>query len=130
LHDDPLVRPFLVAGCRVLDCTVPSRVDLAALQLLDKQVFTHPNEDSALVINLAFRNTAAFEQRYPVLVVRLHDRVGRRVAERDFAPEDYLDGWQAGDTLGAGRRLDISLEVGDPGEEADSYEFEFRESDA
>ena len=130
LHNDPLARPLLLAVCKVTGCTVPSRVELASLRLLDKKVFTHPREPSALVINVAFRNAATFEQRYPVLVVRLRDRLGRVVAERDFAPADYLDAWAPGDTLGAGRRLDISLEVGDPGDGAESYEFEFREAAA
>jgi len=127
-HNDPLIRPALVLGCRFTGCTVPSRVDLQSLRLLDKKVFTHPRTSDALVINVAFRNDASFDQRFPVLVVRLRDRLGRRVAERDFAPSEYLDAWAVGDTLEAGRRLDISLEVDDPGDGADSYEFEFREA--
>lgn len=128
LHNDPLLRPLLVIACRALDCEVPSRVALDSLKLLGKEVFTHPKVEGALVINVAFRNTADFAQRYPTLVVRLRDRLGRSVAERDFAPGDYLDDWTAGDTLAAGRRLDISLEVSDPGRGAESYEFEFREA--
>ena len=128
LHNDPLARPVFLAVCKVSGCTVPSRVELSSLRLMERKVFTHPSEPSALVINVAFRNAASFDQRYPVLVVRLRDRLGRTVAERDFAPDDYLDDWKPGDTLEAGRRLDISLEVGDPGDGAESYEFEFREA--
>ena len=130
LHNDPLGRPLLTFACRISGCLVPSRVELASLKLLGKEVFTHPSVERALVINVAFRNAAEFAQRYPVLVVRLRDRVGRSVAERDFAPADYLDEWSPGDTLPAGRRLDITLEVDDPGDGAESYEFEFREADA
>ena len=128
LHNDPLARPVFLAACKVSGCTVPSRVELSSLRLIERKVFTHPSEPSALVINIAFRNAASFDQRYPVLVVRLRDRLGRTVAERDFAPDDYLDTWEPGDTLEAGRRLDISLEVSDPGDGAESYEFEFREA--
>lgn len=130
LHNDPLGRPLLTFACRISGCLVPSRVELASLKLLGKEVFTHPSVERALVINVAFRNDAEFAQRYPVLVVRLRDRVGRSVAERDFNPADYLDEWAPGDTLPAGRRLDITLEVDDPGDSAESYEFEFREAEA
>ena len=34
-HNDPLIRPALVLGCRFSGCTVPSRVDLQSLRLLD-----------------------------------------------------------------------------------------------
>jgi len=128
LHDDPLTRPVLLAACRAVGCTVPSRVDLASLKLIERKVFTHPTESDALVINVTFRNTATFDQRYPVLVVRLRDRLGRIVAERDFAPSDYLESWASGDTIEATRNLSISLEVDDPGDGAESYEFEFREA--
>ena len=130
LHNDPLVRPLLVLGCRVSGCTVPSRVDLAALRLVGREVYTHPSVPGALVIGVTFENTADFDQRYPVLVVRLRDRTGRAVAERAFEPAEYLERWREGDTIAADERLDISLEVDDPGEGADSYEFEFREARA
>lgn len=126
LHNEPLARHVLVPLCGVLDCVVPSRVDLASLELLKRDVSSHPDIADALVISVGFRNDADFAQRYPVLVVRLRDRVGRLVAERDFQPNDYLDSWEPGDTLDSRQRLDIKLDVNDPGNDSESFEFEFR----
>ncbi len=127
LHNNPIARPVLVAACAVFKCDVRQRVDLTALRVLQRSVYSHPSIDNALVINVAFRNEAAFDQQYPVLVIRLSDRNGRLVAKRDFQPADYLEQWHRNDTLDAGKRLDISLEVNDPGDSARSFELDFRE---
>jgi hypothetical protein len=128
LHNHAVARPVMLAVCSVLECKVPSRVELDKLKLLQRSVYSHPTVDNALVINVAFRNDAPFEQRYPVLVIRLSDRNGRLVARRDFQPNEYFDAWQPGATIDAGKRLDISLEVSDPGRNAHSFELDFKES--
>ncbi len=127
LRNNPIARPVLVAACAVFNCEVPQRVDLSSLRVLQRSVFSHPTIDNALVINVGFRNEATFDQQYPVLVIRLSDRNGRLVAKRDFLPADYLEQWHSSDTLDAGKRLDISLEVNDPGQNARSFELDFRE---
>ncbi len=121
-------RPLVVASCQVFGCVVPSRVDLDQLVLVQRNVFSHPKIEDALVINVSFRNEAAFDQRYPVLVARFSDSLGRPMARRDFKPGDYLDDWRETDVIEAGSRLDINLEIDDPGEAADSFEFDFRPS--
>ncbi len=128
LHNYPLTRPIMLAGCAVLNCRVPSRVELDSLKLLQRNVYSHPTISNALMINVAFRNDASFEQRYPILIIRLTNRTGRLVARRAFRPSEYLDNWQVTDTLAAGKRLDINLAVTDPGNNAHSFELNFSES--
>jgi hypothetical protein len=101
-------------------------VDLAALQVLKRSVFSHPKLDNVLVINIGFVNQASFSQRYPILEIRLTDRNGGLVIKKSFEPSDYLDKWQAGDVFDAGKRLDISVNIDDPGNEAMSFELDFR----
>ncbi len=126
LQHHPLIRPALEAGCRLLGCTLAEPVDLDALKVLKRTVFSHPVIDNALIINIGFLNEATFSQRYPILEIRLTDRNGTLVVKNDFQPADYLDSWQAGDVLDAGKRLDISLTVEDPGDTAASFELDFR----
>lgn len=121
-------RPAVLVSCRVFTCTVPSRIALDQLVLIQRNVYSHPSLADALVLNVSFRNEATFAQRYPVLVVRFSDSLGRPVARRNFRPDDYLDDWQPNDVLEAGRRLDINLEIDDPDEAADSFEINFRAS--
>ena len=120
------MRPILEAGCVVFRCTVPPQVDLSALKAVQRNAYSHPEVDNALVLTMSIRNDAEFEQSLPVLVISLSDRNGRTVAKRDFIPKDYLEGWELGDTIAPGKRLDVTLEVKDPGNQATGFELQFR----
>ena len=126
LQHSRFLRPALESVCSVIGCTLAEPVDLASLQVLKRSVFSHPKLDNVLVINIGFVNKASFNQRFPVLEIRLTDRIGGLVVKNSFEPSDYLDNWQPGDVLDAGKRLDISLNVKDPGNKAMSFELDFR----
>jgi len=118
---------LLVGVCSVFGCSVPARVEIGKLKLLSRSVTTHPDIEGALIIKLAFRNEAPFEQRYPVLVIRLSDTVGRVVARRNFPPSDYSRNWKETNVLGIGERVDVALDIRDPGRNAMSFELDFQE---
>ncbi len=127
LYNNPTLRPMLEAGCKLLTCTLPARVNVDALTMVKRNVYSHPSTPNALVINVSFRNDADFDQQLPLLHMVLTNRVGRTVAQKDFSPEVYLPGWQQGDVIEAKQQLDVTLEVTDPGRDAQSFEFYFRE---
>jgi len=127
LYNNPTMRPIISAGCKVIGCTLPARVDVASLKMVKRNVYSHPNTPNALVVNVSFRNDAEFAQQLPLLHMVLSNRVGRTVAKQDFSPADYQPGWEAGSTIEAGQQLDVTLEVTDPGQDAQSFEFYFRE---
>ncbi|PID60071.1 MAG: hypothetical protein CSB44_11235 [Gammaproteobacteria bacterium] len=122
---NPILRPVYGGVCILVGCELPPRVDFSQIRVLGRHVYSHPEIEEALVIEVVLRNDAGFEQRYPNLAVRLSNVRGQRVAEREFTPEEYLDDWQEGDLFGVGKRLDISLEVADPGSDAASFELDF-----
>ncbi len=126
LANNVVARPILEAGCLVFRCDVPARVDLSALQAVQRKAFSHPTVDNALVLTMGIRNDAQFDQALPVLAISLTDRGGRTVAKRDFFPKDYLESWSEGDTIAAGKRLDVTLEVKDPGNRASGFQLKFR----
>ena len=84
LVNNTQTRPLMSAACWLLRCELPVRFDKSELKVLARHVYSHPDVEGALVINVVFSNTAVFEQRYPVLVVNLTDVTGRLVASRDF----------------------------------------------
>lgn len=127
LYNNPTIRPALEAGCKVLGCELPSRVAIDQLQMVKRNVYSHPNIPNALVVNVSFRNNAEFAQRLPLLHMVLTNRVGRTVAKRDFEPTAYMKNRPEKSTINAGEQLDITLEVSDPGRDAQSFEFYFRE---
>lgn len=120
------VRPWLESGCAWVGCELSPVVNLDALKVLKRAVFTHPTIDNALVIDLAFVNEAALDQPYPVLEIRLTNSNGGLVVQNNVEPADYLDDWQKDDLLATGERLDLSLTVEDPGQTATSFELQFQ----
>ena len=128
LHNQASVRPLMLAWCFFAQCKVPPRFDKTQLRVLRKNVYSHPQEKQLLVINVVIRNTADFEQRYPILDVTLSDLTGRSVLSRAFLPQSYLaqNKTDSDSVLKAGETVDITLEVGDPGKEAHSFELMFR----
>lgn len=126
LQNSRWLRPVVESFCSVIDCTLAEPVDLDSLQVLKRSVFSHPSIEDALLINIGFINKASFAQRYPVLEIRLTDRNGRLVVKNSFEPADYLDNWAQGDMLAAGQQLDVTLDLDDPGNDAMSFELDFR----
>jgi predicted Zn finger-like uncharacterized protein len=126
LAGDARLRPALERFCSLLQCRLPLRVDLAQLEIIDRDVRKHPTADAALLINASIANRAAFNQPYPLFEISFSDAAGKPVAMRRFLPGEYLG--KGSDTT-AGMAPDVPvnivLEVQDPGEEAVSFQFGF-----
>ncbi len=126
LDQSPNFRPVKVAVCQLLKCRVDTRVDINQLKVLRREVTEARDREDALLISIDIQNTAEFAQRYPVVEVRMTDRVGRTVAQRAFRPTEYLSEWRRGDALNAGETVDIKLVVNDPGAAARDHILQLR----
>jgi len=123
---DETVRPLLEEVCGLLHCHLPLRVDLARLEIMDRDVRKHPQVADALLINATIRNRADFPQPYPVFEVSFGDVGGNPVAIRRFLPEEYLgEGSNTAAGMATGVPVHIVLELQDPGEKAVSFQFSF-----
>jgi predicted Zn finger-like uncharacterized protein len=110
--------------CRLLPCD-PSRFSsLAQIRLIERNVFTHPTRDKALMISGSFVNKAPFEQAIPGLLISLSDVQGNLIGSRRFSPSEYLVD-QGIKRLASGKPVQFRLEIADPGTQALTYEFEF-----
>jgi len=127
LLNNEFVRPLLSTACELLSCKLPDQTDIDALRAVDRSVIMHPTVPNALIIKFGIINQANFSQPFPILEIRLTDRAGRLVVINQFKPIDYSRGWQPGDVLDTGKRLDIGLAVEDPGKTAMSFELDFYE---
>lgn len=121
-------EPFSTVKCIFSDCTVAESTDLDLLRVVRRNVYSHPKVEKALVINIVFRNNATFAQAYPVLAIQMSDITGEIVAMRDFKPFEYLKKSMSDEIpmIEAGQVVDVSLEVNDPGDDAKSFELEFK----
>ncbi len=123
---DLLPRSWINSFCKPIGCGDQNKQDLAAIKILNRSIYSHPNADNALMITASFVNQAKNPQPFPLLQITLLDTQGQLVAVRRFSPKDYLVDQSLNDTLmQANQPVGARLEVQDPGNTVIAYEFEF-----
>lgn len=125
LAADPDWRPALERICGVLRCDLPPWHAPQAFVMSARDIRPHPSVPNALLITASFRNGAAFAQAWPQVELAMSDLDGRPIAQRRFAPREYLGGTPAQALLAPGQSASVTLEVVDPGRRAVAFEFEF-----
>lgn len=110
--------------CRVLPCDEQRFHSPQQFRLTERNVFTHPTRDQALIINGRFVNQAPFAQQPLRLRISLSDLQGNLIANRLFTPDEYLvdPGLRR---IEPGKSVPFRLEIFDPDEKALTYEFDF-----
>jgi predicted Zn finger-like uncharacterized protein len=115
------------AGVRALygamGAPLPAPANLSAYQLRQWGVTGDPDANGTLRVRASILNTAAQLQPYPLLRVTLADRFGKRIGARDFGSNEYL-GKPTTRLLAPGERADATLEILDPGKNAEGFEID------
>jgi predicted Zn finger-like uncharacterized protein len=76
-------------------------------------------------VRASVTNGAEHAQPYPLLRLTLMNRFGERLRQSDIEPKDYLTQAPGTDQLlGAGQRVDASIAIVDPGDEAVNFEID------
>lgn len=97
--------------------------NLSAYQQQVWGVTGEPGASGTLRVRASLMNTSAQLQPYPLLRITLTDRFGNRIGSRDFSPTEYL-GKPMVRMLAPGERVDATLDIQDPGKEAEGYELD------
>jgi len=95
------------------------------IQILNYNVFAHPNESGVLLISATLQNIAKFEQPYPVIELRLSDSKSKVIALRRFRPSEYLNAQKKNLMLSKNQQSKINLKIKDPGSKATRFQFKF-----
>lgn len=120
------IGPYVETVCHQLSwCTLQPDRDLNRLQLVSRNVYSHPNIENALMINAVITNTAPFPQPYPTLLVSMSNVRGQIVAQRYFDPGEYLQSNADPLLMEPGKAVPVSVEVLDPGQDALAFELDF-----
>jgi len=100
--------------------------DSGQIQLISRDMHSHPTRSGILVLSLTFVNLAQRPQVFPTLEITLLDGSNQPIAQRRFRPTDYLrSGADTEPGLAADVFLPVLLELGDPGEQAVGFEIQF-----
>ena len=114
------------AGLQKTSSEEPFR-DLEQVQLVSRELTSHPYAKGQLRLSATIVNRADREQPYPDIEIALLDAAGEVVLERRFAPADYLGPDQApGAAMVPEAYLPLVLDMEDPGKRAVGFELEFR----
>ncbi len=95
------------------------------IQMLNHNVFAHPNESGALLISALIENTAEQAQPYPVLELRLENSQSKLIAFRRFLPKEYLKNYSKGLLIPSKKPISLKLKIKDPGKDATRFQFKF-----
>ena len=113
-------------ACEWITCVhkVPRAID--KIEILNRSIYTHPQEKDALMVTVTIISRAKFPQPYPVVQLRFLDVAGDVMAARRFNPSDYLsETWSKQSIMQPARPISIQLELVDFGEDVVGYEFDF-----
>lgn len=100
--------------------------DPAQIQLVSRDMHTHPTRSGILVLSLTFVNLAQRNQAFPEMEITLLDTTNQPVARRRFQPADYLrPDADISSGLATDVYLPVLLELGDPGDQAVGFEIQF-----
>jgi predicted Zn finger-like uncharacterized protein len=106
-----------------LGVKVQPPVNLSAYQLRQWGVTGDPNTAGTLRVRASILNTSPQLQPYPLLRVTLANRYGTHVGARDFEPAEYL-GRPTARLMTPGERADATLDIQDPGKDAEGFEID------
>jgi predicted Zn finger-like uncharacterized protein len=106
-----------------LGSPLPVPGDVGAYQLRQWGVTGEPDASGALHVRASILNTAADSQPYPLLRVTFTDRFGHRIGSREFAAPEYLGKPTTG-LLAPGERADATINILDPGKDAEGFEID------
>lgn len=124
LAKDTSLRPWLIKMCNIANCTLSQPYDIRQIEIIGRDVRSHPTARKSLVVSTTLINNATFVQPFPLLTMVFSDINGTKIAQRRFTPREYLHN---SIDLAAGMTPDmpvrVELELVDPGKAAINYEF-------
>ncbi len=135
LAEHPRFGHIIIDTCnRIPQCGIEDKRDNSAFSLATRQIYSHPNEENALILSASFSNQADFAQPFPLLLVSMTDKQGEVIAERYFKPTEYRVELEQSEPeysyngialMQANESININLALADPGKDALAFEIDF-----
>lgn len=120
------LKPWLEKACGYLHCQLEPLREPDKIEMLSRNVYSHPTVKNALMVKVSMINHADHEQPYPDVRIDFSDVRGGLIAARRFTPAEYLATANNNhQLLAAGSEASFTLEIQDPGKAAMTYEFSF-----
>jgi len=130
LNQLPQLQAWTEKLCQHVTCKDIRIRDPQKIELVSRNVYSHPKQDNALMIDITMKNLAEFAQPLPVMQINFSDVRGGQIAARRFLPQEYLatENWHADSSqqlFEPGTTISFTMEIQDPGKQALTYVFDF-----
>lgn len=126
LAAEPAVRAALREFGLARESLEPPFRDPDRLQVISRDLHSHPTRAGLLVLSATFVNRASRSQAWPELELTLLDPDGRTVAVRRFSVDEYLPGeGEPPPMLGPEVHVPVLLEFVNPGDLATGFTIAF-----
>ena len=124
---DTRIRPLLEWACANTACNLPSYSNINAIRSDNLSVHNHRILENGLSVNIEFRNTAEFPQKFPIMVLSFNSLSNNIIALREFSPNEYLNSELIDLALmPVMSPVQVKLDVIDPGSGIANYTLAFR----
>jgi len=122
----PQAKPWVERLCQFTNCEMAALRDPAQIELVTRNIYSHPNQKNTLIVAVTLVNHANFAQPYPLMQIDFSDIRGNVVAARRFKPQTYLHiPKQQIRPLAPETSNSFTMMIQDPGKQAMTYEFNF-----
>ncbi len=127
LSQFPQAREPLNTLCDKIGCELQGVEPEEPIQLVSRDVRTHPRYQNALLVNASLVNSGAETTDFPTVQLGLFDNTGTAIGIRQFSPSEYLDkSIDIAAGIPPGRSVHVVMELANAGDRASSFEFSFR----
>lgn len=105
----PVLRPHLVAACKVLQCTISLPQHAELLSIDDSDMQEDAERVGVIHLSATLINNAPFTQAYPLLELTLTDAYDKPVIRRALTVAEYLPGQDSSQGILPGETVQIRL---------------------
>jgi len=117
------IRPWLKEICDKIDCRLPKYNYPEDIEVIERAL--EPAGDDALIFRLAIVNNGSFPVALPDLYLKLIRFNGEPLAQRIFAPNEYIGNVDSIRELPVGKPIEFSLNIANPDNKIAGYTFKF-----
>lgn len=124
LAEQPLTAGVGKQLCNLVSCDARYQRDISQIELLSRNVYSHPNSPNLLIINASMQNNADYPQPYPLVEISFLNSASEIVALRRFTPAEYLKS-NTQELMPTNTSRELSINIADPGQDAVRFQFRF-----
>lgn len=84
------IQPWISKFCDITGCSLAPIHAPDQLEMVNRNIYTHPNIKNALMVTATMVNVAPYAQAYPDIEIGFSNVRGELVIQRIFSPEEYM----------------------------------------